>query len=82
MPCYVVRYIRKMTDPVTEPILGSEISCTIEGRLGKKVRDDFSIFPGEGVKSTHPRQEGAKQWKWSGKIENVDLPEQTVPIQP
>src|SRR5208337_2883222 len=65
MPCYVVRYIRKMTDPVTEPILGSEISCTIEGRLGKKVRDDFSIFPGEGVKSTHPRQEGAKQWKWS-----------------
>jgi len=84
MPCYVVKYIRKITDPVTEPILGSEISCTIEGRTGKKVnlRDDFPIFPGEGVKTTHPSQEGAKQWKWSGKIEGVELPDKTVPIQP
>ena len=65
---------------MTEPILGSEISCTIEGLMGKKVdlRDDFPIFPGESVKTTHPRQEGAKQWKWSGKIENEDLPERTV----
>ena len=82
MPCYVVRYIRKSTDPVTEPILGSEISCTIEGLAGKKVdlRDDYPIFPGDPVKTTHPRQEGAKQWKWSGKIENEDLPERTVTV--
>jgi hypothetical protein len=81
--CYVVKYIRRSDDPVTEPILGSEISCTIEGLTGKKVelRDDYPIFPGESVKSTHPSDPSAKQWKWSGKIENEDLPARTVTVR-
>ena len=81
MPCYVVIYRRRSDDPVTEPIMGREISCTIDGEQAS-YKDDYAFLRGKELITTHPRREGAKEWKWSGRIENEELKEKNVVIRP
>lgn len=83
-PCFVVEYSRKRTDGVTEPILGSELSCTIEGRTKRGTDENLTLERGgPTVLTTYPWRKGIDmQFKWSGRIENEDLPETVYSVRP
>jgi hypothetical protein len=73
--CYLVSFSRKADDPVLEPITGPEINCLINGQPFEDDVSKLFLFPGETATIYQIVGEGVKPWKWSGKIENEDLPE-------
>jgi hypothetical protein len=83
-PCFVVEYSRRRTDGVTEPILGSELSCTIEGKTKRGTDENLTLERGgPTVLTTYPWRKGIDmQFKWSGRIENEDLPETVYSVRP
>jgi hypothetical protein len=66
-PCFLVIYSRSKDDPVTEPILATEIECKIVGSPGE-LQDDDLLWPGKWITFHHPVR-GKRKLPWSGKID-------------